>query len=284
MNRDELISHLGTIARSGSAQFVQALEEGKDGQGKDGKSERRLANRPVWRRLLCRLHGFADKVTVVSRKAGEDASLAVGQRRPGRVRNRRGASEQVAAPISSCISRRMPRSSWRRRAISAIITKYSDHIALPITAHRGRQERKDQPGRRAVDPLQVRDQRRAIPRFLPPRRARLRRAVGHACISRAEGKIEYTGLVFIPATKPFDLFHPDRKQSLKLYVKRVFITDHCEGSAAASWLRFVKGLVDSEDLPLNISREMLQQNPVLDQDPPGRGQAGAGLPEEARRE
>jgi molecular chaperone HtpG len=79
---------------------------------------------------------------------------------------------------------------------------------------------------------------------------------------RAEGKIEYNSLLFVPSAKPLDLFHPDRKHCVKLYVRRVFITDSCEEILPA-YLRFVRGIVDSEDLPLNISREMLQHTPLL---------------------
>ena len=79
---------------------------------------------------------------------------------------------------------------------------------------------------------------------------------------RAEGMIEYTGLLYVPTTRPFDLFHPERKCSVKLYVKRVFITNDCE-HLLPSWLRFLRGVIDSEDLPLNVSRELLQNNPVL---------------------
>ena len=74
--------------------------------------------------------------------------------------------------------------------------------------------------------------------------------------------IEYSGLLYVPSTKPFDLFQPERKHGVKLYVKRVFITDDCEG-LVPPYLRFLRGIVDSEDLPLNISRETLQNNPVL---------------------
>ena len=79
---------------------------------------------------------------------------------------------------------------------------------------------------------------------------------------KAEGKIEYTVLNFIPSTKPFDLYDPARENRLKLYVKRVFITDNCP-ELIPPYLRFLRGIIDSEDLPLNISREMLQNNPVV---------------------
>ena len=80
--------------------------------------------------------------------------------------------------------------------------------------------------------------------------------------NRAEGKIEYTNLMFVPSSKPYDLMNPDRKNRLQLYVKRVFITDDCDDLMPA-YLRFVRGIVDSEDLPLNVSREMLQHNVVV---------------------
>ena len=80
---------------------------------------------------------------------------------------------------------------------------------------------------------------------------------------RAEGKIEYTGLLFLPTLRPWDLYDPERKHGVRLYVKRVFITDSLDG-LIYPWMRFLKGVIDSEDLPLNISREMLQHNPVVD--------------------
>ena len=79
---------------------------------------------------------------------------------------------------------------------------------------------------------------------------------------RAEGKIDYTALLFVPGSRPFDLFNPDRKHRVKLYVRRVFITDDC-ADILPGYLRFLQGIVDSEDLPLSISREMLQHNPLL---------------------
>jgi molecular chaperone HtpG len=251
MNRDDLISHLGTIARSGSAQFVQAMEEGKS------KDVSLIGQFGV---------GFyaafmvADEVAVISCKAGETqawkwVSDGKGEFEVGEA-ERPGRGTDVVLHIKKDAEEFL-----EKARIGTIITKYSDHIALPIRLIEGAQEEKVNQAaalwtrpRSDITQEQYRD---------------FYRHVAHAFDEpwgtlhfKAEGKIEYTGLVFIPDTKPFDLFHPDRKQSLKLYVKRVFITDHCE-ELLPSWLRFLKGLVDSEDLPLNISREMLQQNPVL---------------------
>jgi molecular chaperone HtpG len=251
MNREDLISHLGTIARSGSAQFVQALEEGKS------KDVSLIGQFGV---------GFyaafmvADQVTVVSRKAGETQAWKWVS--DGKGEFEIGEADRAARGTDIVLHIKKGAEEFLEKArVSTIITKYSDHIALPIRLiEDGKEEKVNQAAAlwtRAKSDItgeQYRD---------------FYHHVAHAFDEpwgtlhfKAEGKIEYTGLVFIPTAKPFDLFHPDRKQSLKLYVKRVFITDHCE-ELLPHWLRFLKGLVDSEDLPLNISREMLQQNPVL---------------------
>jgi molecular chaperone HtpG len=255
MNREELISHLGTIARSGSAQFVQALEE--------GRSQDKARNVSLIGQFGVGFYAafmVADQVTVVSRKAGETQAWKWVS--DGKGEFEVGEAERAGRGTDVILYIKKDAEEFLEKArVSAIITKYSDHIALPIKLIEGDKEEKVNQAaalwtrsKSDISEEQYRD---------------FYRHVAHAFDEpwgtlhfKAEGKIEYTGLVFIPTVKPFDLFHPDRKQSLKLYVKRVFITDHCE-ELLPHWLRFLKGLVDSEDLPLNISREMLQQNPVL---------------------
>jgi len=251
MNREDLISHLGTIARSGSAQFVQALEEGKS------KDVSLIGQFGV---------GFyaafmvADQVTVKSRKAGETQAWKWVS--DGKGEFEIGEAERAGRGTDIVLHIKKDAEEFLEKArVSTIITKYSDHIALPIKLVEGGKEEKVNQAAALWT--------RAKSEITEEQYRDFYRHVAHAFDEpwgtlhfKAEGKIEYTGLVFIPTVKPFDLFHPDRKQSLKLYVKRVFITDHCE-ELLPHWLRFVKGLVDSEDLPLNISREMLQQNPVL---------------------
>jgi len=258
MNRDELISHLGTIARSGSAQFVQALEAGAE--NKADKKKRDVSLIGQFGVGFYAAFMVADRVEVVSRRAGETqawkwVSDGKGEFEVGDS-DRAGRGTDVILHIKTGAEEFLD-----SHRVSSIITKYSDHIALPIKlVEGGKEEKVNQAAalwtrpKSEITEEQYRDFYRHVAHAFDEPWSTLH--------FKAEGKIEYTGLVFIPSTKPFDLFHPDRKQSLKLYVKRVFITDHCE-ELLPSWLRFVKGLVDSEDLPLNISREMLQQNPVL---------------------
>ena len=149
---------------------------------------------------------------------------------------------------------------WQMRSI---IKKYSDYIAFPIYLpdEKGKEEVINQ-----TKPIWKRAQseitseqydefyQQALGGFDKPL------AILH---NRAEGIMEYSSLVFIPAKPPFDLFSPERKHGIKLYVKRVFIMDNCK-ELLPEYLRFVRGVVDSEDLPLNVSREILQKNPIID--------------------
>ena len=258
MNRDDLINNLGTIARSGSAKFMEELAAQKaTGDAGDQKNLSLIGQFGV---------GFyaafmvADKVEVRSRKAGDDAAWLWTS--DGKGEFTLAPAEKAGRGTDIVLHLRDDASDYLDAGrLSSIVAKYSDHIQLPIHVTGDGEDRKVNQAaalwtrsKSEISEEQYRDFYRHVAHAFDDPWATLH--------FKAEGKIEYTGLLFIPSSKPIDLFNPDRKQALKLYVKRVFITDHCE-DVLPHWLRFVKGLVDSEDLPLNISREMLQQNPIL---------------------
>ncbi len=203
----------------------------------------------------------ADKVEVVARKAGETAGLALDLRRQGRVHRRGGREGARAARPSSCICARTRTSSSSRTRLRHIVKTYSDHIALPIVL-------KDD-GKEETLNTAAALWTRSKSEITPEQYKEFYHHVAHSfdepwltIHSAPRARSNTPNLLFVPSTKPFDLFDPQRKNRVKLYVRRVFITDDCPELLPA-YLRFLRGIVDSEDLPLNVSREMLQHNPVL---------------------
>ncbi len=262
MDRDDLINNLGTIARSGSAKFMEELAQGKAASkpGEDAESERNLSLIGQFGVGFYAAFMVADKVEVLSKKAGDSQSWLWTS--DGKGEFTLAPAEKAGRGTDIILHLRADAGDYLDAGkLSSIVAKYSDHIQLPIHVTGDGEDRKVNQGaalwsrpKSEIGAEQYRDFYRHVAHAFDDPWATLH--------FKAEGKIDYTGLLFIPSTKPIDLFNPDRKQALKLYVKRVFITDHCE-EVLPHWLRFVKGLVDSEDLPLNISREMLQQNPIL---------------------
>ncbi len=166
-----------------------------------------------------------------------------------------------AAPGSRSTCARATSEYLEPHRLKQIVKTYSDHIALPIVLADGNKE----------ETINTASALWTRPRaeITAEQYKEFYHHVGHGfdepwltVHARAEGVLEYTYLLFVPSQKPFDLFDPERKPRVKLYVRRVFITD--EGTELLpAYLRFVKGIVDSEDLPLNVSREMLQSNPMV---------------------
>jgi molecular chaperone HtpG len=250
MNRDELIANLGTIARSGTAAFLEEMSsETKDlsliGQFGVG---------------FYAAFMVAERVEVLSRKAGESEGWR--WESAGKGEFSVGPAEVAARGTTIILHLRKGEEEYLEAdRLRRIVTTHSDHVGLPIKLV--------EDGKETVVNAASALWTRAKSEITPAQYTEFYHHVAHAFDDpwltlhfRAEGKIEYTALVFVPATKPFDLFHPDRKHALKLYVRRVFITDDCEDVLPA-WLRFLRGIVDSEDLPLSLSREMLQHNPLL---------------------
>ena len=250
MNRDELITDLGTIARSGTAAFVKQLEsESADvnqiGQFGVGFYSAFMA---------------ADEVTVDSRKVGEEQAWRWQSDGKGAFT----ISESDKAEVGTRIALKFKDDAAEfldPMRIRRIVKTYSDHIAIPVVLlDDGEEETLNSASALWTRPKsEISDEQ--YKEFY--------HHVGHGFDEpwlrlhfKAEGVIEYTGLLFIPSSKPIDLFHPDRRHGVKLYVKRVFISDDCSG-LVPPYLRFLRGIVDSEDLPLNISREMLQSSPML---------------------
>ena len=256
MDHDELIANLGTIARSGTAAFAEALS----------------GDRPADLSLIGQFGvGFyasfmvAERVRVTSRKAGSDAAFLWQSTGDGeyeiRPASRAGRGTDVEITL-----KKDAREFLDRDRLEAIIRKYSNHIAVPITLVA------------AVDGKAPEESRlneatalwaRPKSEITPEQYTEFYRHVAHALDepalvihNRAEGRIAYTALLFVPGARPLDLFDPARKPRVKLHVRRVFISEDSE-TLLPGYLRFLKGVVDSEDLPLNISREMLQTSPVI---------------------
>ena len=251
MNHDELVENLGTIARSGTAAFMQELTG-------DAKKDMSLIGQfgvGFYSAFM-----VADKVEVLSRKAGDSEGWHWVSDGKGSFTVEPAANVPRGARITLHL-REGEEEYLEPLKLRQIVKTYSDHVALPIVLADGNKEETIN----SASALWTRPRGE----ITPEQYKEFYHHVGHAfdepwltLHARAEGVLEYTLLLFVPSQKPFDLFDPERKPRLKLYVRRVFITD--EGNELLPpYLRFVKGIVDSEDLPLNISREMLQSNPMV---------------------
>ena len=250
--RQELIDNLGTIARSGTRAFGEAL----------------AAAKPEDRPSLIGQFGVgfysafmvADRVEVTSRKAGSEEAFAWASD---------GAGDFTIAPAT-----RETAGTDVVLHIKADAEEYLDPVRLesggaqmgrphhPADHHRpGRQGPAGQRGHRAVAQAARRRDRAELQGVLPPPRPLCSTTPWATLHWKAEGTLEFFALLFIPGMKPFEPLDNDRESHVRLHVRRMFITDKAE--LLPPWLRFVQGVVDTEDLPLNVSREMLQTTPVL---------------------
>ena len=259
MNRDELIEALGTIARSGTKAFLDRIEAAQA----EGVSE---GNALIGRFGVGFYSAFmvAERVEVISRRAGTEAAWQWSSD---------GKGEFAVSPVDGV------KAPWRgsrvvlhlmddaksyaeRATVEPLIKAQSGHVPVPIAIA-------DKPG---AEPAEITDGAalwtKPKAEITPADYTDFYRSVAlmfdepaHTIHFRAEGRQDYTALLFVPGTRPFDLFDPDRAGRIKLYVKRIFIADDAE--ILPRYLRFVRGLVDSADLPLNVSREKIQESPLL---------------------
>ncbi|WP_158669323.1 molecular chaperone HtpG [Bradyrhizobium guangdongense] len=257
MERQELIDHLGTIARSGTKAFVSKLKEAKDGLGLIGQFGVGFYSAFM----------VAEKIVVISRRAGE-SDVWTWASSGGSGFEIARASEEEAARVTRGTEIVLHLKDDAKKylepyEIERIVTAYSDNILFPIelVPEEGEPRQINSASalwQRAKSELTAEDYKKAYQQIAS--------AFDDPAMTlhyRAEGRYSYAVLLFAPSTKPFDLFEPNRKGRVKLYVRRVFITD--DADLLPGYLRFIRGVVDSEDLPLNISREMLQNNPQLAQ-------------------
>ena len=261
MNRDDLIENLGTIAKSGTASLMEQM-----GEVKDKKDKLNLIGQFGVGFYACFM--IADKVEVVSRKAGEDTVWHwESDGRTGfsvREAKKKEAEKLIDGRGTSIMLHINDDASdyLIDEKVKHVIETYSDHIDFPI--YLGEPKDDEKPVNQ-VTALWMRPKNE----ITPEQHAEFFRHIGFGFDDplmtshwRAEGKIEYTALLYMPTLRPMDLYDPNRSHAVKLYVKRVFISDNCDG-LVYPWLRFMRGVIDSEDLPLNISRETLQDNPLI---------------------
>lgn len=252
MNHDDLINNLGVIASSGTQKFLESLATTKENVNLIGQFGVGFYSAFM----------VADNVTVLSRKAGEKKAYKWFSDGKGEY-TIEDYKEEIETGTSISIKLKSEDVEYLDKfRLRHIISTYSDHISFPI-------EFTDEEGKSEVVNTASAVWMRPKSEISEEQYTEFYHHIAHAPDSpwmklhtKAEGNIEYTSLLYIPSSKPFDLFHPDRKCRVKLYVKRIFITE--EAKIIPAYLRFMRGVIDSEDLPLNISRETLQHNVVVD--------------------
>ena len=254
MSRDEMVDALGTIARSGTKAFLERVEAADEESALIGRFGVGFYSAFM----------VAERVEVTSRRAGADAAFIWSS--DGKGSFSVSAAELAYAPLrgTRVVLHLMEdaRSYTERATIERLVRAQSGHVPVPVSIVVAPAAEASEitdgaalwaKPKSAITPADYTDFYRSIAgQFDEP----LLTIHFHA-----EGRHDYTSLFFVPGARPFDLFDPDRKGRIKLYVKRVFITDDAE--VLPRYLRFVRGLVDSADLPLNVSREKIQESPLL---------------------
>lgn len=267
MNREEVIENLGTIAKSGTAQFLQSLS------GDQKKDSQLIGQFGV---------GFyssfivADRVEVLTRRAGLPADQAIHWESAGEADYTLEPAEKATRGTTVILHLKKGEEEfadgWRLRSI---IKKYSDHISLPIVMAKedyGQDKKED----KAEEPQEETVNRatalwtRSRSEISDEEYKEFYKHISHDFSdpldwshNRVEGKLDYTSLLYVPSRAPFDLYNREASRGLKLYVHRTFIMDDAE-QFLPMYLRFIKGVVDSNDLSLNVSREILQKDPNID--------------------
>jgi molecular chaperone HtpG len=260
MSRDEAVTNLGTIAKSGTKEFFGKLS------GDQAKDANLIGQFGVGF-----YSGFivADKITVITKRAGSEEAIKWESAGEGEFTvdpvEKAGRGSDVILHLREGEDDFL--SSWK---IKSIITKYSDHITLPIVMKKEEWD-KDKNEYVSLDEDETVNQATALwtrskNDITEEQYTEFYKHVAHDhqaplahTHNRVEGRQEYIQLLYVPAKAPFDLFERERKQGIKLYVRRVFIMDDAE-QLMPQYLRFVKGVIDSNDLPLNVSRELLQES------------------------
>jgi molecular chaperone HtpG len=265
MNEEDLVSHLGTIARSGTKNFLSQLSG-------DAKKDSNLIGQfgvGFYSAFM-----VADRIEVISRKAGEDKAWRwISDGKSGfeiEPAEREVAGTTVLLHFNE--EGQQYANSWR---LQEVVKKYSNHIAFPIFLTYDKSdwnaEEKKSTKSRVTEQVNAASAlwRRPKSELKDEDYKELYKSITGDSEdplfwfhTKAEGSLEYTTLFYVPSKAPLDLYHAEYKVGVKLYVKRVFIMDDAK-ELLPQYLRFVRGIIDSEDLPLNISREILQQNKVL---------------------
>ncbi len=256
MTEADMVDALGTIARSGTRAFMDNLTAAKDGEKANLIGQFGVGFYAAFM--------VADTVDVYSRRAGTDLAHRWTSDGLGTYRVEAAALDEAPAPGTRVVLHLKEDAAQytERFTVERIVRAQSGHVPVPIMLV----EKPD------ADPAEIADGSALWARpksdITPEDYTDFYRSMAGQFDApaltlhyRAEGKHEYSVLAFVPETRPFDLFDPDRKGRMKLYVRRVFITD--EADLLPRYLRFVRGLVDSADLPLNMSREMIQDSPLL---------------------